>query len=944
MADELDLSKLSIEIDADAASAGKNIDALAVSLGRLNENSKLTRTLNNLNKLHTTLSNLKTLSGVDGSVQRVATALSSLGTFKATGFNSTINSLKKLPEVMASLDNLDMSKLADQMERVAKAVKPLADEMDKVSKGFSSLPSNIQKAIKANQKLTESNKSARSSFKILGVSIPNVTSKLLAYGYAIRKVVDYLGTALASFNEYVENVNLFSVSMGEFTDQAAAFTQAMQDILGVDASEAMRNMGVIQNLVTSFGATGDQAYTLSKNLTQLGYDMSSFFNISTEDAFTKLQAAISGELEPTRRLGVDISEARLQQELFALGINASVDSLNQADKAMLRYIAIMKQTGNAQGDLARTLNSPANMMRVLNAQIDLLTRSIGSLLIPMLNAILPPLIAAVRIIREFIEGIAALLGVTVEFASVESSVSSVGSAVGDIGDNAAKTAKQMNYLIGGFDELNVMNKDSGSSTGNNFGGILGGITLPEYDIFEGLADSKVAEWLEKLRSPLTSILKLATLAGAVFLAWKVGKGIIDGLGIIRGLIRFIAGKDGGLLMIHAISPELAKMVETIGASMLIWAGAIGTIVLQFVNLYSNSEKFRQGLNNVWEIIKSIAKGFLDGVSGGLKEAAKYAVDFGNQMLNLLPEDLRNSIITFFSETLPQLISDLDLGFGDLATTAIGFGMLFIPGGQIPGAVVLGFEVITLALRGLGLLTDEQMETIKKAFTTAFTYIGKFVGGVISSMSAFIFNTFGGIITFLTGVFTSNWSMAWEGLKQLAFAPIEAIRAFFQQVFGIDIIEVFRTGINKVIDLLNGFIDWVNDHLHFEFDGLEIMGEEIIPAFDFQLFTLPRVPHLAKGGVLSQPSLVLAGEYASARSNPEIVTPQNIMRDTVAEANADMVQAIVEAIRALESAMAERDDATIHVSVDLDGEKIYANQQKVARKKGYRISRNPAFSR
>lgn len=185
----------------------------------------------------------------------------------------------------------------------------------------------------------------------------------------------------------------------------------MENVLGIDSGEAMRNMAVFQNLTTSFGMASDKAYILSQNLTQLGYDMASFFNLSTEDSFQKLQAAISGELEPIRRLGVDISNARLQQELYNLGINKSINSLSQADKAQLRYIAIMKQTTNAQTDMGRTLNSPANQMRILKAQIDLLGRSLGAVLIPAINAILPPLIAFIQVVRMAISAIASLLGI-----------------------------------------------------------------------------------------------------------------------------------------------------------------------------------------------------------------------------------------------------------------------------------------------------------------------------------------------------------------------------------------------------------------------------------------------------------------------------------------------------------------------------------------------------
>jgi hypothetical protein len=128
---------------------------------------------------------------------------------------------------------------------------------------------------------------------------------------------------------------------------------------------------------------------MSKNLTQLGYDISSFFNISYEDAMQKLQSGVSGELEPLRRLGYDLSQARLQAVALSLGIDRSVNSMTQAEKAQLRYYAIMTQVTTAQGDMARTLEAPANQLRILKAQATQAARALGNVFIPALNAILP---------------------------------------------------------------------------------------------------------------------------------------------------------------------------------------------------------------------------------------------------------------------------------------------------------------------------------------------------------------------------------------------------------------------------------------------------------------------------------------------------------------------------------------------------------------------------
>lgn len=603
------------------------------NLSSVQKLSGLNSAINTLKKFPDVVNGLNTsnLTAFSSAMQPLADAIGKLGSVqKLSGLNSVLSTLKKLPRVTESLKNADLDEFAAQMDKVRAAVQPLATELEKVSSGFASFPSKVQKTVNTNAKLSASNNTASASFGRYGISISGALAKLTLFGYGIDRIARLLGSALADFNSYVENVNLFSVSLGEFTGIAAGFTQSMQDVLGVDASEAMRNMGVIQNLTTSFGVASDQAYILSKNLTQLGYDFASFYNISTEDAFTKLQAAISGELEPIRRLGVDISEARLQQELYAQGVNMSVSSLSQADKALLRYIAIMKQSTNAQTDMARTLNSPANMIRVFQAQLDLLSRSIGSLFIPMLNASLPPLIAVVQLIREAISAIAGLFGITVSFADVGSAgtaaTGAVSSGLDDVGSSAASAAKEIKYLIGGFDELNVLPEKTsgGGGGGGGAGGGLGDLQLPEYDMFEGLANSKVAQALKKIKGAINKVLDalepfmplLKGIAAAVATAfavkalydfWKKLKAItlLSGAAgamfdVLRaGALGFNTAFEAGEGLLKSFSAGLVSF----RAAIPLWAKVAvvaGSAVGAFVTAYDAFKKLAEGsmsLNN-----------------------------------------------------------------------------------------------------------------------------------------------------------------------------------------------------------------------------------------------------------------------------------------------------------------------------------------------------------
>ena len=258
---------------------------------------------------------------------------------------------------------------------------------------------------------------------------------------------------------------------------------------------------------TSFGLASDKAYILSKNLTQLAYDESSYWNKDTATTFTAIASAISGELEPIRRLGVDLSQARLQQELLSLGFNKQVSSLSQADKAVLRYIAIMKQTANVQGNLAQTISSPANMVRILKSEISQLAKAVGQLLYPAFMAILPVLIAAVDLIKEFVVSLASVFGQKIEFtdfSKTQKDIGGVANAMDDTADATKSAAKAAKDYTMGFDELNIIdpsqNSGSSGSGGGATGNLLGDVDLSQYDMFKDYAGSAVDEIKAKLKS------------------------------------------------------------------------------------------------------------------------------------------------------------------------------------------------------------------------------------------------------------------------------------------------------------------------------------------------------------------------------------------------------------------------------------------------------------
>lgn len=548
-------------------SVAKQVSALSSAAKGLNGSD-----LSGLEKAVSVLTNLggvKISSTVANGITNIGTAVKSLGTIdyspisemvkglepltqmaSAKGFTSAVNGLKKLPEVFNSLNGMDMGAFASKMTEVATAMKPLADEMEKVSNGFSAFPAKIQRLLNSTNSLSAANNK-------LGSSYINIWAKFRMAYNVVKMIGTKIASAIKAMNDYIENINLFNASMGDFASEAREYAETVGEIMGIDPGEWMRNQGVFMTLATGFGVVSDRAYTMSKNLTQLGYDLSSFFNISFEDAMQKLQSGISGELEPLRRLGYDLSQARLEAVALSLSIDKAVSSMTQAEKAELRYYAIMTQVTTAQGDMARTLNAPANQLRILSAQFNQAARAIGSIFIPVLNAILPYAIAVAKVIRYVASAIASLFGF--EMPEVDySGISSVAGGAEDAStalDDAAESAKKLQKYTIGLDELNVIGPNSGGGGGgaDGLGGAGFDFELPEYDFLGDLTESRVAQivdemmewlgltgeinsWADFFNTRLGKILILVGEIGAGIALWKVTQGFIDSITMLKILL------------------------------------------------------------------------------------------------------------------------------------------------------------------------------------------------------------------------------------------------------------------------------------------------------------------------------------------------------------------------------------------------------------------------
>lgn len=749
---DVDITSLSVEISAESQGAELNIDKLATAISNLRTKGNVTKVVNSLDKLSGSIATLKQasagmsgldkitsflnglsnvnptasaksintvvnaikkipaavsgLNGVDfysmsGSITQLTSALAPLSILDASNLKalgSAFNAIGKVPDLTDKLKATDLDSFASSCQKISAALAPLASQLDKVGNAFAKLPPQLSKVVTQANRVTAANEKQRKSYLSLSNQM-NGFMRNMAKLVSLKAIAEYLGNAVAKFNDFYEATDLFHNAMGNLSGEADTLISKMQGLLGVDPTKAMTYMATIQSLGTSFGLTSDKAYILSKNLTQLAYDEGSYWNKNVAETFTAMSSAISGEIEPIRRLGVDLSQARLQQELLALGFNKQVSSLSQADKAVLRYIAIMKQTANVQGNLAQTIQSPANQIKILKAQLDMLAKSVGSLLYPAMKSILPPLIAAVQLIREFVQWVAKLMGVKVvftDFTKSADSVGGIGDAMDDTADSTKKAAKALKDYTMGFDELNIIDPtqgSSGSGSGASAGNILGDVDLSGYDMFKQY-NEEFAKQIDAIKQKIKDMLPIIGAVTAALALWKIVDFLTD------------------------VATAISKMTDLQKLAL-----SIATVVIEASLVFSFAKGYASTgnpLELLGEVVSAAFGSFVlwrtmgaDGITLGMGIAfvaslagLTYALGTGEANLGDASTWIQAALTTAFgSITGITLLTNLGVATGTAATLSIGLaglitfaGITFSLGEKLKEFPVL--DTIIAALMGI----------------------------------------------------------------------------------------------------------------------------------------------------------------------------------------------------------------------------------------------------
>lgn len=830
-----DIDKLSIVFESDVDGAVSAIDKLTGALQRLNQGIKIdgniATTLNSLSRLDKVVNglNTKNVDAFSKGIRNLAEAMKPLEKIGKSGLGKTLDSLSDISKVISKLDQADLGKFSGQMNQISSAMAPLAQNSNQLSDVFSKMPSAVASASKSLDAYNSKSRGAKthtgglfSAISSLVSGARNVKSTFLAISSAFSFFYDESA-------EYIEQLNLFNVAMGSASQSASAFAQKVSDAMGIDPGKWMEYQGTLNMMIEGFGVASDKAQIMSQNLTQLSYDYSSLMNVDVSTAFDKIQSAMSGQIKGLKEYGNNVSVAMVKQTGLKYGLQGNVSTWDQNTQAIMRYITIMNNASKVDvfNDMARTINTPSNAVRILAQQFKVLRRAIGNIASVFATAVIPYIQVAVELLNKFASFVAGLFGFklpTIDYSGLEKgsgamddmadSAKDAGSSVGGATKKVKDLKKELQTL--GFDELNILNSpkndsDSGGSGGGSGGGGIGGgagigdIDLPQYDFLKGLKKDtdEIEKRLKELFKPVTD-------------SWnKYGKEVMDSfkfaLNELFELTKSI-GRSYGEVWQNGTGKKTVSEILLIVKNLCDFVGylakrfreawdeaGLGTKIIQ--NLWDAANNLLHSVEDISEQLSNFAF-YLDfkpalksaySLSKAFKELSdivgKYLSDaFKNVLLPLAKWGIEKVIPTGVS-ALADALRGVSAALKNLRPFITFLEELTVALGKLVGNTILvGISALGKALKAIG-----QSKTLLAALTTT-------VATLIASMK------WGKVINDLNDVNStvSKLKVVFELFKSEGISALELlVQDFVKSHKAFDTLVTGFKGLNDANGILSG---------------------------------------------------------------------------------------------------------------------------------------------
>lgn len=520
------VDNLDIEISASVSKANASLDLLVKRLGKVSAslsgvNTRGIATMaSGVNKLANAMNNFSNNTNT-AVFTRLTRNLNSLGNIDQNAIANASKSLGKIAGAMKVFNNINVSDNARQLGDLARGISQLGyksstqaiQNIPQLATAMRNLMQTLSTAPRVSQNLIDmtnalgrlartgasSGRAATSLGKSLGffskstvgarrssLSLASAIGKLYATYWLLFRAFGKIGQTIDIASGLQEVQNVVDVTFRNFKQKVEDLAKVSIADFGMSELTAKQIAGRFQAMGTAMGIAQGKMSDMSIELTKLSADMASFYNVAQEDVARSLQSVFTGEAEPLRKYGVDLTQATLKTFALSQGLNSNVEAMTQAEKTMLRYQYVMHATGAAQGDFARTSNNWANQIRILKGNFQELAGIIGTSFINALKPLVQALNSAMRAIINFAKVVSNSLGkifgwqyeetgggVTADMESASDYADDLASGTGKAADNAKKLKQQLQ----GIDELNVLTtpSDTGGSGGSG-GGAGGGAT------------------------------------------------------------------------------------------------------------------------------------------------------------------------------------------------------------------------------------------------------------------------------------------------------------------------------------------------------------------------------------------------------------------------------------------------------------------------------------
>ena len=739
------MDSLSIEIESVAKDSNSAVDLLITKL------DKLRTSLQNVLKESDKFSSLK------NNISSAAKSISSNAKTPSNNYGTIAEQSKYLginPEKLGLLENTSLDKSYAKLKyevkdtnRVVSTFITKNNEVVTVSRPTKDSLDDVKISVKT---LGDASKNTTNLWGSLANGFTKSVAKISAVYLGLRKLASVLSTSVKEAANYEESLNLFSVTLGDKAEDANKWVEKFSNALYLDPSSVRQYMGSFNSLITGLGVGSDKAYIMSQNLTQLTYDLASFKNLDIDTAFRKLQSATSGEIEPLRNVGIALSEATLQELALSMGINKNVADMNEAEKAQLRYIQILKSSTEWQGDMGATLVTPANALRILRQQFTLLSRAVGSVFIPILMKLVPYVMVITQALTKLANKIALIFGYKiqdVDYNRMAKGIGGIGDNVRDLGDNASSTAKKLNTMLAPFDDLNVVqNQTAGAGFGAGLGGSSDdlGAMIDGYDALAKLNDGFQKGMLNAEKT-LKRILPVVTAIGAAFLTWKISKKLLSSLKTLQsltpknlsfsvsilGVANFLADFDRFRKYLEDILDNGATFTNVVGL-LSEFTGGIGDVftILGRTKL-GGALKVVQGIGEITSAISDIANNGINwsNVTTTIRGLTNVAIGIGLFTGNIKLAGAMTAIQGFTS-IINELQSNWDaIKNGDWS--GVDKATLLIGALQVLGGVLVAFDAFNKLKKTTTIAdspaTMSELSTTTSKLTPALTSLAKNLG-------------------------------------------------------------------------------------------------------------------------------------------------------------------------------------------------------------------------